>query len=161
MIKPSVSPWDAQVLFVKNKDGILWLCIDNKMLNKVTIKNRYPLPRIDDLFDQIKDATIFSKIYLRSGYHQLRIKISNTHKIAFKTRYGHYYFVVLAFRLTNAPIAFMNLMNSVYQEYLNKFVLVFLDEILIYSRNEEEHTSLENRFRIIKEKLFIWKAIKI
>ena len=109
------------------------------MLNKITIKNRYPLPRIDDLFDQLKDSAIFSKIDLRSCYHQLRIKESDTYKIAFKTRYGHYEFVVLPFGLMNAPTTFMNLMNNVYQEYLNKFMLVFIDDILIYLRNEEEH----------------------
>lgn len=114
------------------------LCINYKMLNKVTIENRYNLPRINDLFDQIKDV-IFSKIDLRSGYHQLMIKESNTHKITFKTRYGHYKFIVLPFGLMNALATFMNLMNSVYQEYLDMFVLVFLDDILIYSKNEEEH----------------------
>jgi len=139
LIKPSVSPWGASMLFVKNKDRTLRLCIDYRMLNKVTIKNRYPLPRIDDFFDQIKDVAIFSKIDLRLGYHQLRIKGSYTHKIAVKTRYAHYEFVVLPFGLMNAPVTLMNLMNSVYQEYLDMFVLVFLDDILIYSRNKEEH----------------------
>lgn len=115
------------------------LCIDYRMLNKVTIKNRYPLPRINDLFDQLKDIAIFSKIDLRSGYHQLRTKVSNTHKITFKTRYGHHEFMLLPFDLTNSPTTFMNLMNNLYQEYLENFLLVFLDDILVYLRNEEEH----------------------
>ena len=108
-------------------------------MNKVTFKNRYPLPRIDYLFNQLKDVAILYKIYLRSGYHQLRIKGLDTHKITFKTRYGHYEFVVLPFGLTNGPTKFMNLLNSIYQEYLDKFVLIFLNDILIYSKNEEEH----------------------
>jgi len=131
LVKPSVSPWDALVLFVKKKDGTLRLCIDYRMLNKVTIKNRYPLPRIDDLFNQIKDAAIFLKIDMRSRYHQLRIKGLNTHKKTFRTRYGHYELVLIHFGLMNAPVTFMNLINSVYHEYLDKFVLVFLDDILI------------------------------
>lgn len=139
LIRPSVSPWGAPVLFVKKKDGTLRLCIDYRMLNKVTIKNRYPLPRIEDLFDQMKGATIFSKIDLWSGYHQLRIKEEDILKTTFRTRYGDYKFIVVPFGVTNAPTAFMNLMNSVLHDYFDKFVLVFLDDILIYSRNEEEH----------------------
>jgi len=115
LIKPNVSPWGVPVLFIKKKDGTLRLCIEYRMLNKVTIKNRYPLPKIDDLFDQLKDVAIFSKIDLRSGYHQLRIKESDTYKTTFKTRYEHYEFVVLSFELTNAPATFMNLMNNVYR----------------------------------------------
>ena len=139
MIYSSVSPWGAPVLFVRKKYGTLRLCIDYKMLNNVTIKNRYPLPRIDDLFDQMKGATILSKIDLRLGYHQLQIKEKEIHKTTFRTRYGHYEFTVLPFGLTNAPAACMNLMNNIFQDCLDKFVLVFIDDILIYSKNEEEH----------------------
>jgi hypothetical protein len=124
---------------VKKKDGTLRLCIDFRQLNKVTIKNKYPLPRIDDLFDQLKDEKIFSKIDLRSGYHQVRIKEEYISKTAFRTRYGHYEFIVVPFGLSNAPVVFMCLMNGVFLENLDKFVIVFLDDILVYSKSEEEH----------------------
>ena len=133
-----MSPWGAPVLFVKKKDSTLRLCIDYRQLNKVTVKNKYHLPRIDDLFDQMRGAKVFSKIDLRSGYHQARIKDEEIHKTSFRTRYGHYEFVVVPFGLTNAPATFMCLMNSIFSRYLEKN-RVFLDDILIYSKNEEEN----------------------
>ncbi|KAL0544263.1 hypothetical protein IC582_019376 [Cucumis melo] len=138
-IRPSVSPWGAPVLFVKKKDGSMRLCIDYRGLNKVTVKNRYPLPRIDDLFDQLQGAKVFSKIDLRSGYHQRRIKDGDVPKTAFRSRYGHYEFIVMSFGLTNAPAVFMDLMNRVFREFLDTFVIVFIDDILIYSKTEAEH----------------------
>ncbi|KAL0551335.1 hypothetical protein IC582_010421 [Cucumis melo] len=149
-IRPSVSPWGAPVLFVKKKDGSMRLCIDYMELNKVTVKNRYPLPRINDLFDQLQGATVFSKIDLRSGYHQLRIKDEDIPKTAFRSRYGHYEFIVMSFGLTNAPAVFMDLMNRVFREFLDTFVIVFIDDILIYSKTEAEH---EEHLRMVLQTL--------
>nr|GEX61950.1 putative reverse transcriptase domain-containing protein [Tanacetum cinerariifolium] len=155
-IRPSTSPWGAPVLFVKKKDGSFRMCIDYQGLNKLTVKNRYPLPRIDDLFDQLQGLSIYSNIDLRSGYHQLRVRDEDIPKTGFKTRCEHYEFQVIPFGLTNAPAVSMDLMNRVCKPYLDKFVVVFIDDILIYSRNKEEHV---NHLRIIlellrKEKLY-------
>jgi hypothetical protein len=132
-IRPSTSPWAAPVLFVEKKDGIKRMCIDYRFLNEVTVKNKYPLPRIEDLFDQLRGAGVFSKIDLRSGYHQLRIRPLDIPKITFITKYGLYELTVMSFGLTNTPTYFMYLMNSVFMDYLDKFVLVFIDDILVYS----------------------------
>nr|GEY89557.1 putative reverse transcriptase domain-containing protein [Tanacetum cinerariifolium]GEY98176.1 putative reverse transcriptase domain-containing protein [Tanacetum cinerariifolium] len=148
--------WGAPVLFIKKKDGAMRMCIDYRELNKLTIKNRYPLPRIDDLFDQLQGACCFSKIDLRSRYHQLRVRDEDILKNAFRTRYCHFEFTVMSFGLTNAPTIFMDLMNRVCKPYLEKFVIVFIDDILIYSKSEEEHeVHLKTILDLLKkEKLF-------
>nr|GEY99039.1 putative reverse transcriptase domain-containing protein [Tanacetum cinerariifolium] len=155
-IRPSASPWGAPVLFVKKKDGSFRICIDYRDLNKLNVKNRYLLPRINDLFDQLQGLSVYSKIDLRSVYHQLRVRDEDIPKTAFRTRYRHYEFQVMPFGLTNAPTGFMDLMNRVCKPYLDKFVIVFIDDILIYSCNKKEHA---NHLRIIlellrKEKLY-------
>jgi hypothetical protein len=137
-IRPSTSPWAAPVLFVEKKDGTKRMCIDYRDLNEVTIKNKYPLLRIEDIFDQLRGASVFSKIDPRSGYHQ-RIRPSDIPKPTFITKYGLYEFMVMSFGLMNAPAYFMYLMNSVFMDYLDKFVVVFIDDILVYSQNEQEH----------------------
>jgi hypothetical protein len=138
-IRPSSSPWGCPAIFVKKKDQTLRMCVDYRPLNEVTIKNKYPLPRIDILFDQPTGARVFSKIELRSGYHQIRIRPEDIPKTAFTTRYGLFEYLVMSFGLTNAPAHFTYLMNSVFMPELDKFVVVFIDDILIYSKNEEEH----------------------
>ncbi|GKA59062.1 putative reverse transcriptase domain-containing protein [Tanacetum coccineum] len=155
-IRPSSSTWGAPVLFVKKKDGSFRMCIDYRELKKLTIKNRYPLPRIDDLFDQLQGSRYFSKIDLRSGYHRLRVREEDDPKTEFRMRYEHFEFTVMPFGLTNAPVVFMDLMNRVCRPYLNKFVIVFTHDILIYSKSKEEH---EVHLKLIlelleKEKLF-------
>jgi hypothetical protein len=139
-IRPSTSPWGCPALFVKKKDESLRLCVDYRPLNAVTIKNKYSLPRIDVLFDQLVGAKVFSKIDLRSGYHQIKIRASDILKTAFSTRYELYEYLVMSFGLTNVSTYFMYLMNSVFMPKLDKFMVVFIDDILVYSRNEREHT---------------------
>jgi hypothetical protein len=139
-IRPCTSPWGCPALFVKKKDGSLRMCVDYRPLNAVTVKNKYPLPRIDVYFDQLVGAKVFSKIDINSGYHQIKIRASDIPKTAFSTRYGLYEFLVMSFGLTNAPAYFMYLMNSVFMPELDKFVVVFIDDILVYSKNEDEHT---------------------
>jgi hypothetical protein len=138
------------VIFVPKKDGTQRLCVDYHALNEVTTKNKYPLHRIDDLFDQLCGACVFSKINLRSGYHQLKVRECDIPKTAFVSRYGLYMFTVMSFGLTNAPSYFMYMMNKVFMEYLDKFAVVFIDDILVYSTSEEEH---EGHLRLVLQKL--------
>ena len=155
-VQPSTSPYASPVLFVKKKTGELRMCVDYRALNAITVKNRYPLPRCDELFDQLRGVHVFSKIDLRSGYHQIRIAAEDVQKTAFRTRYGHYEFTVMPFGLTNAPATFQNLMNSVLMQYLDQYVVVYLDDILVYSKTLEEHVvHLRNVFqRLREEKLY-------
>jgi hypothetical protein len=138
-IHPSSFPWGVPAIFVLKKDGSQRLCVDYCAMNEVTVKNKYPLPRIDDLFNQLRGACVFSKIDLRSGYHQLKIQECDIPKTTFVSRYGLYEYMVMSFGLTNAPAYFMNLMNKVFMEYLDKFVVAFIDDILVYSRGEKEY----------------------
>jgi hypothetical protein len=149
-IRPSSSPWGAPVLFVQKKDGSQRMCVDYRSLNDVTVKNKYQLPSIKDLFDQMRGARVFSKIDLRSGYHQMKTRPSDIPKTAFSIRYGLYEFTVLSFGLTNAPAYFMNLMNKVFMEYLDRFVMVFINDILIYSKSDNDH---EEHLRLVLQKL--------
>jgi hypothetical protein len=150
LIRPSSSPWGCPAIFVKKKDQSLRMCVDYRPLNAVTIKNKYPLPRIDILFDQLSKAKAFSKINLRSGYHQIKICPEDIPKTSFSTKYGLYEYLVMSFGLTNAPAHFMYLMNSVFMRELDKFVGIFIDDILIYSENEEEHAE---HLRIVVSRL--------
>ena len=149
-IRPSTSPWGALVLFSKKKDKTLRLCIDYRQLNRVTIKNWYPLSRIDDLFDQLRGARVYSKIDLRNDYHQLRVREPDIPKTMFRMWYGHFEFPLMPFGLTNKPVAFMDLMHRVFQPYLDQFVIVFVDDILIYSKSKEEH---EDHLRVVLQDL--------
>ncbi|GJT34062.1 putative reverse transcriptase domain-containing protein [Tanacetum coccineum] len=151
-IRPSSSPWGAPVLFVKKKDGSFRMCIDYRELNKLTVKNRYPLPEMMTYLIQLQGSSVYSKIDLRSGYHQLRVREEDISKTAFRTRYGHYEFQVMPFGLTNAPAVFMDLMNRVCKPYLDKFVIVFIDDILIYSKNKKEHEEhLKQSLELLKK----------
>jgi hypothetical protein len=149
-IRPSSSPWGAPVLFVQKKDGSQRMCVDYRSINDVAVKNKYPLPHIEDLFDQMRGARVFSKIDLRSRYHQMKIRPSDIPKTTFSTRYGLYEFTVMSFGLTNAPTYFMNMMNKVFMEYLNRFVVVFIDDSLIYSKSDSDH---EEHLRLVLQKL--------
>jgi hypothetical protein len=160
-IQPSVSPYGAPVLFVRKKDGTMRMCVDYRMLNKITIKNKYALPYIEELFDQLHGACVFSKIDLRSGYHQIRVREEDVPKTAFHTRYGHYEFRVLPFGLTNAPATFMRLMNDVLRPLLDRCVVVFLDDILVYSKSKEEHVEhLRQVLQLLRENNLYGKASK-
>nr|GEW58308.1 putative reverse transcriptase domain-containing protein [Tanacetum cinerariifolium] len=161
LIRPSSSPWGAPILFVKKKDGSMRICIDYRELNKVTIRNRYPLPRNDDLFDQLMGSSFFLKIDLRSRYHQLKIQEEKVPKIAFWTRCGHYEFIVMPFGLTNAPLTFMDLMNRVCHLMLDKLVIVFIDDILIYSKSAKDHeTHLRQVRNMLKQEKLYAKLLK-
>jgi hypothetical protein len=149
-IHPSSSPWGAPVLFVQKKDGSQRMCVDYRSLNDVTMKNKYLLPRIEDLFDQMRGARVFSKIDLRSRNHQMKIRLYDIPKMAFSTRYGLYEFTVMSFGLTNAQAYLMNLMNKVFMEYLDRFVVVSIDDILIYSKSDSDH---EEHLRLVLQKL--------
>jgi len=160
-IRPRVSPSGAPVLLVKKKDGSMRLCVDYRQLNKVTIKNRYPLPRIDDLMDQLVGAEVFSKIDLRSGYHQIRVKVEDISKPAFRTSYGHYEYSVMPFGVTNAPSVFMEYMNRIFHPYLDQFVVVYIDDILVNSKLDEEHVEhLRIVLQVLKEKQLFAKLSK-
>jgi hypothetical protein len=151
-IQESISPWGSPVIFVDKRDGGRRMCGDFRNLNNVTIKNKYPLPRIQDLFDQVHGAGVFSKIDLRSRYHQIKIKPEDVPKSAFVSRYGHHKYLVIPFGLTNAPAIFMNLMNKIFMPYLDKFVIVFIDDILIYSKNKEDHAKhLRIALQVLRE----------
>ena len=149
-IRPSKSPWGSPVLFVPKKDGGLRMCVDYRALNKLTVKNSYPIPRIDEIFDHLRGAKFFSKIDLRSGYHQIRLDSDSIPMTAFRTRYGLYEYLVLPFGLTNAPASFMSMMNSILHEYIDQFVMAYLDDILIFSNTLEEHVK---HLRLVLAKL--------
>ncbi|CAI7849863.1 unnamed protein product, partial [Closterium sp. NIES-54] len=155
-IRVSSSTYAAPILFVKKKDGSMRMCVDYRALNKITIKNRYPLPRVEELFDHLGEAKIFSKLDLRSGYNQVRVVDEDIEKTAFRTRYGHFEFLVLPFRLTNAPATFMSLMHSVFRDFLDRFVIIFIDDIMIYSKSLKEHVEhLRQVFtRLCEHRLF-------
>ena len=150
LIRPSSSPWGCGVLFVKKKDGTERLCIDYRPLNKKTIKNKYPLPNINELFEQLKGAQVFSKLDLRMGYHQIRIHEQDIPKTTFRTRYGSYEYNVMSFGLVNAPPTFSHMMNFIFNPYTNDFILVYLDDILVFSKNKEDHAK---HLRLVVDKL--------
>lgn len=149
-IRPSLSPYGAPILFARKKNGKLRMCIDYRALNSLTRKNSFPLPRIDELLENLAGAYYFSKLDLASGYHQIRIAEDDIPKTAFNTRYGHYEWLVMSFGLTNAPATFQNLMNDVFRDLINAGLVVYLDDILVYSRTPQEHLI---RLRSVLQKL--------
>ena len=159
-IQPNTSPWGVPVLLVKKKDGSSRLCVDYKQLNKMTIKNKYPLLRIDDLMDQLHGSSVFSKIDLRPGYHQILVKVDDVQKIAFRSRYGHYKYVVMPFGVTNVPAVFMDYMNKIFRPFLLTFVVVFIDDIRIYSKTREEHAKHLRLVLGVREKQLYAKLSK-
>ncbi|KAA3483138.1 Transposon Ty3-G Gag-Pol polyprotein [Gossypium australe] len=160
-IRPSVSPWGALVLFIKKKDCSMRMCMDYHQLNKLTVNNKYPLSRINNLFDQFRGASMFLKINIHSGYHWLKVKEVDVHKTTFKTRYGHYEILIMPFGLNNAPVAFMDLMKRVFQPYVDQFFVVFIDDILVYSKTEDEHDKhLRAVLQILLEKELYAKLSK-
>jgi hypothetical protein len=160
-VRPSISPYGAPILFVPKKDGGWRLCIDYRALNKITVRNQHPLPRIDEMFEQLHGSCVFSKLDLASGYHQIRMHEDSIEKTAFKTRYGHYEFVVMPFGLTNAPATFQFVMNSILAPFLDRFVLVYLDDILIYSKSMVEHVEhLKSVLAALREHKFYCKRSK-
>ena len=152
LVCPNYSPFALTILLVKKKDGSFRMCVDYRALNKISIKHRYAMPRVDDLLDALGGATIFSKIDLKSGYHQIRIRDEDVHKKAFRTRFGHYEYLVMPFGLTNAPATFMMLMNDILRPFMGQFVVDFIDDVLVYSKNIIEHEShLRSVFQQLRE----------